>query len=214
MTATMTATATATTAPLPLAALDAPHPCVAPRLMRPPPTDPPYDQDTVGGQAEALPLVLNARGSEHSGAAVDLPDLAVYFDEEDPRDAPTLRTVEADLQRLFGRRRTPRAELPDPRPRAASAVRLLLEVLGGDRPTRQVAGWVSPRVLAGLENRSPRQFRALPRRPVLKSLRICEPADGVAEVSAVVQMDARCRAVALRLDGLDGRWVVTALHVG
>ncbi|MGH3744707.1 MAG: Rv3235 family protein, partial [Mycobacteriales bacterium] len=89
-----------------------------------------------------------------------------------------------------------------------------LEIVVGERPARQVAGWVSPRVLAGLEHRPAAQRTALGRRPMLRSIRVTEPADAVAEVSAVVMLGERVRAVAMRLEGLDGRWTVTALHVG
>lgn len=49
--------------------------------------------------------------------------------------------------------------------------------------------------------------------PRLCSVRVSEPADGVAEVSAVVRHGARTRAVALRLEGMDGRWQCTVLSV-
>ncbi len=189
-----------------------PSPTVGPRLLRAVRTDPPYE-DELADTTEAgvlVPLALTLRRAV--GAEVDLPEFAAATAEA--ADPGAVRAVEADLRRLFGRQRTPRAQLPAPGPRAAAAVRLLLEVLTGDRPTRQVAGWVSPRVLAGLEDRSPDQHRTLPRRPVLHSLRVTEPADGIAEVSAVVICGDRHRAVALRLDGVDGRWMVTALHVG
>ena len=40
----------------------------------------------------------------------------------------------------------------------------------------------------------------------LNSVHVCEPADGVAEVCAVVFTGARYRAIAARLEGLDGHW--------
>ena len=40
------------------------------------------------------------------------------------------------------------------------------------------------------------------------------PSDGVAEVSLVLRRDGRCRAIAFRLTGLDGRWRITALQIG
>jgi hypothetical protein len=195
----------------------------APRLLRPVPSDPPYEDPDEGGAADnqevgGYPVwtpPLRLRIDRLTAlAVVDLPELALLVTDEERGGDSDERAVDADLRRLFGHHRTPRAELPEPGPRAAAAVRLLLEVLTGERPTRQVAGWVSPRVLAGLECRSPLQHRALPRRPLLKSLRVTEPADGVAEVSAVIDTGSRHRAVALRLDGLDGRWTVTALHIG
>lgn len=187
------------------------------QLLRAVASEPPYDQAWTRHEESRAQLTLHVHRI-HRTAVLDLPDLADDMAQAtevwDPEADGGSRALEADLRRLFGCRRTPRHELPDPRPRAAAAVRMLLEVMVGDRPSRQVAGWVSARVLDGLENRSPRQHRSLPRRPILRSLRICEPADGVAEVCAVVETGDRHRAVALRLDGLDGRWTVTALHVG
>jgi len=49
---------------------------------------------------------------------------------------------------------------------------------------------------------------------VVRSLHVSAPADGVAEVAALVRRDARSTALALRLEGLDGRWQCTALELG
>jgi hypothetical protein len=43
---------------------------------------------------------------------------------------------------------------------------------------------------------------------------VSEPADGVAEACAVVDTGPRRRAIALRLEGLDGRWRCTQLQFG
>jgi hypothetical protein len=43
---------------------------------------------------------------------------------------------------------------------------------------------------------------------------VAEPADGVAEVAAMVRRGARTTAVAVRLEGLDGRWQCTAVELG
>jgi hypothetical protein len=55
---------------------------------------------------------------------------------------------------------------------------------------------------------------AAPARALVRSVHVSEPADGVAEVSALVRRGVRCTAVALRLEGMDGRWQCTALEVG
>ena len=52
------------------------------------------------------------------------------------------------------------------------------------------------------------------RRTVVRGVRVCEPADGVAEASAVVVDGGRVRALAFRLVGLDGRWRVEAHPIG
>ena len=132
------------------------------------------------------------------------------------------RVLAAELRSLFGARRTGRAELPSPGPLAAVAVRALLEVLAGDRPARQLSGWVSPTLLTRLEQRVGNARRGRPWAATVRSVHVTEPADGVAEVAAVItggtgvagQPGGRCRALALRLEGVDGRWNVTALHLG
>ena len=54
-----------------------------------------------------------------------------------------------------------------------------------------------------------------PRRPaIVRRVRVCEPADGVAEAAVVVSDGPRVRAVAVRLVGQDGKWRVSALQVG
>ena len=50
-------------------------------------------------------------------------------------------------------------------------------------------------------------------RPVIRSLHLSEPGDGVVEACSLVHDGTRGRAIALRLEGIDGRWVCTALDV-
>jgi transcription antitermination factor NusA-like protein len=59
-----------------------------------------------------------------------------------------------------------------------------------------------------LRRRSPGEL------PALRSIRVGEPADGIAEISAVIRQGERHRAVAVRLEGIDGRWRCTALQLG
>lgn len=122
----------------------------------------------------------------------------------------------------FGPQPTRSAALPDPRPWAARFAQALVEVLAGQRPVGQLVRWTSGEIYESLATdlgaAGPAPGRAVSRqpaeRPVVRSVRIDQPADGVAEVSAVVRADGRARAVALRLEGLDGRWQCTALRLG
>jgi hypothetical protein len=199
---------------------------VLPRRLRAVPSEPPYDDATTAPATHRTPGNALLPIAAPTPLPIPLPALALLGDRT--TIAPDERTarptpcggsrVDAELNALFGSRRTPRSELPDPRDRAAAAVRILLEVLAGDRPARQVAAWVSPLILERLENHriTPAHRRA--RTCYLRSLRISEPSDAVAEVTAVIAHDAsdaaRRRAVAMRLEGRDGRWTVTALTVG
>jgi hypothetical protein len=186
-----------------------------PRRLRVVQSEPPLDREPdMAGCAVALPLSVRPTAPGRT-----VPTGSAHRDLTAPL-ATAIR--EPELGGLFGAEPTPRSALPDPRPRAAAAVRVLLEVLCGDRPSRQLAAWVSPTILEHLERRHPERFRHAPRRCQLRSLRITEPAECVAEAAAVVCVPAterghsreRFRAVALRLEGADGRWTITALTVG
>lgn len=118
----------------------------------------------------------------------------------------------------FGPRATPTRELPDPQAWTRRLVQAMVEVLSGVRPPAQLARWTSPDVYAGLQRRiAPRGRPArveAGRRPVVRSVHVCQPADGVVEACAVLVGGSRVRAVALRLEGLDGRWRMTAVQLG
>lgn len=114
-------------------------------------------------------------------------------------------------------RHTSRADLPDPDAWARRLSQILAEVLTGHRPHTQLVRWTTEQVYRHL-----RRSIAVPSssssrrrtRPVVGTVRVCEPADGIAEVSAVLRTSGRTQALALRLEGMDGRWVITALQTG
>jgi hypothetical protein len=107
------------------------------------------------------------------------------------------------------------AALPEPGPWVAQLVQAVLEVLARERPRQQLVRWLTPEVYAELT----RHVGAAPGRPsprtrrTVSSVHISEPADGVVEASAVAVGGPRARAVALRLEGWDGRWRCTRLAV-
>lgn len=126
--------------------------------------------------------------------------------------AVTSRTV-PDLSRAedIGVQRTPTAQLPPVRQTGTGYARALTEVLTGVRPAQQLRAHCTPPVFVGLDERSPLPGTGLAR---LHSAHVAEPVDGVAEVSAVFRRGPRLRAIAFRLEGMDGRWRITALQVG
>jgi hypothetical protein len=167
--------------------------------VRPAPAvDPPYDDELADGSAP---------GSWLTATAEQLP----FEDADADRDA----AVDASETRP-----TPRSELPCPRLMAAGLVQALLEVMSGRRSVQQLARYTTEDVYTQLDCRM-KALRALRRRrgivstgaARLISIRVGEPSDGVAEVTAVVRRGERHRAVALRLEGADGRWRCTALQL-
>ena len=127
-------------------------------------------------------------------------------------DQPVLRAEDAAD---FGPVRSRRAELPDAQAAGRRLVTLTLEVFAGRRPMGQLQRLVSPPLFNTLTTgRRPRWCTEGTAPLLISSVRVCEPVDGVAEVSAVARRGGRAHAVAARLEGIDGRWRCTALQIG
>lgn len=135
--------------------------------------------------------------------------------------ARVFRTPSGDdaLSEFFAPQRTPSDALPDAAPFLRNITRGVLEVLAGVREADQLARWLTEEPYRKLVTRSnlaarARSARGVPaRRPTHTILSVHEssPADGVVEAVVIVQGPARTRAVALRLEGMDGRWRATSL---
>ena len=175
--------------------LTTPEPPLARRRLRlrpAPPVDPPYDDELADGLW--LPPV----------AAPQLPFEETETARNDPAERPD----------------APRPDLPCPRLVAAGLVQALMEVLAGRRPVQQLLPVTTEGVYRQLECRL-QALRALRHRrgPAsagaarVVSVHVAEPGHGVAEVTAVTRRGDRHRAVALRLEGADGRWHCTALRL-
>lgn len=118
---------------------------------------------------------------------------------------------------FFGPQATTASDLPDPGGWARQMIRVALEVSDGVRPAVQLTRWVTTEIQQRLSRRGllARRRRQRQRHPTtVRALLACSPLDGVAEVSAVVAHNGRIRAVALRMVGVDGRWLITVLEVG
>ena len=164
-----------------------------PTVRRVPPLEPPYDDEIPDG----VVIVLSPR------------------QEEIPFDEPPPRRFEHDID-FFDPQPTPRRDLPEPEPWASRFLQAVLETLAGVRPPTQLVEWTNSAVHAQVvratqDRRWSRQAGGL---PAVRSVRVGEPADGVAEVCGVVQRGQRYAAVAARLEGFDGRWRCVALNLG
>ena len=155
------------------------------RLLPAPVSCPPYDDEP--GPAPVLRLVINPAPV----AVVDLDDDAWLSAE-----------------------RTPTADLPAARGVASALVRGVLEVLAGVRgvaqqrrdTTAELYADLVPVLTGARDTRSPR-----PDARAIRSLHVQERPEGVVEVCATVVRGGRLGALALRLEGLDGRWQCTEL---
>lgn len=141
-------------------------------------------------------------------------DQQLPFRSIDPSLPSTLRLdAKSDP---FGVRPTGRLELPSPAAYGRRLVIAVIETATGRRSASQLAQHAAPGVQAGLVRDAGKISRlGTASRPAsLHSLHVSEPADGVAEIVAVVRVDSRFRAIALRLEGLDGRWRCVRLQIG
>ena len=104
---------------------------------------------------------------------------------------------------------------------AARFAQGVVEVLGGDRPLQQLVRWTSRRVYLDLERRVRILTRSCPSdqrlrtvRAQVRSVHVCHPTAEAAEVSVHVRHGRRSRALAARLELVQGRWQCTALQLG
>jgi len=189
-----------------------------PYVMRVPQTEPPYDTE------EWRPELIRTE----LGIGVPIQGtLALSFAPSRPApSAGTQRPLRLVADPPDGETsqppKTPRSQLPDPRELGFRLAVAVGEALAGSRPADHLAKSFSESafdaVLAAVPARklAVRRVAGSQSRPRIKvrSVRSFEPTDGSAEVSAHVHVGDRGRAVALRLEGLAGRWICTQVQVG
>lgn len=141
---------------------------------------------------------------------------------------------------LFGppyprRRESPRgaapkrpAQAPRPAPRhtqlearARRLVQALVEIVDGDRPVTQLLRMATRNVyddlvarLTSLGAATARGSRVGPLSTRVASVHVGQPRSDCAEISARIVQGNRSRALALRLELIDGRWMCSALRWG
>jgi len=204
-----------------------PHPGPLRRLPLPC-SEPPFDDELSPGRGGWPPrrsatVGVHRRPRDQVNAAIQ-GTLALAFVLPSglpavPEPSPDLGLIASDTcpPDEFGPRPTQRAALPAPRTWAGRVVQAIVEVLAGMRPATQLVRWTTEEVYEQISSRIlPARGSDVEGQPrgVVRSLHVSEPADGVAEVCALVRRGARSTAVALRLEGMDGRWQCTAIELG
>jgi hypothetical protein len=131
-------------------------------------------------------------------------------------NAPSRLRLAVLPKHRFDPRPTGRGELPEPTAFARRLLIAVIETATGRRSASQLSQHTTLAVQAGLAKDAGRISRLGTRsRPAaVHSIHLSEPADGVAEVVGIVRVGARFRAIALRLEGLDGRWKCVRLQIG
>ena len=165
------------------------------RLLPVPVCEPPYDDELGPDAAPAVAALPTPLGPLRELAPSPL-RLVPALDDDEEHASP----------------RTPTSALPSARPVAQALVQGLLEVLAGVRPVSQLQRSTSPELFLEIEalvHGRPRMTGSRPATGAVRSLHVQQRPDGVAEVCATVQRGPRAAAIALRLEGLGGRWCCT-----
>ena len=184
------------------------------RLVKVPPTAPPYDCQVHGARCPAGADVVP--GVEETPAVSVLPVAPVLA-------APVLAAAVSPTGAVS--RRSARPAVEDPvaaRPRQLAVV--IVEVLAGVRPDRQLVSLATDRVRARAGNLAP--LLAAGRRPRIARIVMSRPADRIVEMTVVVNFGTRSRALAMRFEhaaarpaapgwpARPARWLCTALEAG
>ncbi|HWG03143.1 MAG TPA: Rv3235 family protein [Trebonia sp.] len=148
---------------------------------------------------------------------LEIPDSAPPFDGEmsaargpaEPKPKPKPTTVRAAAATAGEPEATGSGDWP------AQFARLLAEVLAGHRPARQLLPFTTERVRMRIRRLSP-GFCAGQQPRVLR-IHASQPAIGIIEMSVVINLGARTRALALRLErvvsgGRPARWLCTDIE--
>jgi hypothetical protein len=183
-------------------------------------TAPPSAPETVAPARPALRLVVVPTPQppledERRPLRLVLPGVAAPRPLHRPGPRPRAARATGRPDDDFGPSWSVRAELPDARDAGRRLFTCTLEALAGRRPLLQVQGMTSLGVFTSLAQRRRPLWCAEGTGPILVGpVHVCEPVDGVAEISAVARRGGRAHAVAARLEGIDGRWRCTALQIG
>jgi Family of unknown function (DUF6459) len=180
------------------------------RLVKVPPTAPPYDCQVHGARCPAGADIV--AGVKETPAVSVLPVAPVSAATVSPTGAVSRRSARP-------------AAVEDPvaaRPRQLAVV--IVEVLAGVRPDRQLVSLATDRVRARVGNLAP--LLAAGRRPRIARIVMSRPADRIVEMTVVVNFGARSRALAMRFEhaaarpaapgwpARPARWLCTALEAG
>jgi hypothetical protein len=104
---------------------------------------------------------------------------------------------------------------------SARFAQAVVEVIGGDRGVHQLMRWTTEWVYADLMHRSHALHRTTPGdqrlrrvRATVRSVHLFRPHEDAAELSIHVRHGQRSRAIAARIERIEGRWRCTVLDFG
>lgn len=104
---------------------------------------------------------------------------------------------------------TSATDLPDLHTWTMKFIVSVVEVWAGRRQPAQLVRWCHRVIYSELVRSSGSQRET----GKLKSIHQNEPLDGICETTAIIRFGSRYRAAVIRFEGVDGRWLCTALKL-
>jgi hypothetical protein len=131
------------------------------------------------------------------------------------------KSAATESDEYFGNQFAEMSQLGDPNPVLAFLAQAVIETLAGVRDIDQSARWLSDSVYQQLRQRSLASKRsrldknqsAMRPNLVIGKISSFSPRDGVVEGVVIVHNRDRARAVAIRLEGYNGRWRAKSVAV-
>jgi hypothetical protein len=102
---------------------------------------------------------------------------------------------------------TSASELPDIRELTFQFIHNVVEIWAGRRNASQVQAMCHHLIFADLQRTAGQQKLV----GKIRKIKVTEPLDGISEITVTIRYGDRLRVVAIRFEGLDGRWLCTAL---
>jgi hypothetical protein len=102
---------------------------------------------------------------------------------------------------------TSATELPEINETTFHFIHNVVEIWAGRRSASQVQAMCHHLIFADLQRKAGQQ-KLVGR---IRKIKVTEPLDGISESTVTIRYGDRLRVVAIRFEGLDGRWLCTAL---
>jgi len=124
-----------------------------------------------------------------------------------PRLYLTPSTFGEEYDADFAPKPTSATELPEINELTFQFIHNVIEIWAGRRSASQVQAMCHHLIFADLQRKAGQQ-KIVGR---IRKVKVTQPLDGISESTVTVRYGDRLRVVAIRFEGLDGRWLCTAL---
>jgi hypothetical protein len=109
----------------------------------------------------------------------------------------------------FAPKPTSATDLPDVKELTSQFIHNVLEIWAGRRSASQVQAMCHHLIFTDLQKNAGQQKLV----GKIRKINVTEPLDGISESTVTVRYGDRLRVVAIRFEGLDQRWLCTALNL-